>query len=89
MAGNLATANDDYIARNLVTDPKLLVPGVWYCCVIADDDGGLDFGGAILARFDGEGCWTDWDGEPRDRLWDPSLQMEVSMEAADGYLAQA
>jgi hypothetical protein len=68
-----------------------LIAGKWYCIgfeLFSNQDVPRMDWGQIL-RYDGDGCWSDDDGNAVESLWDPELQMPVSMNAADAYQVQA
>lgn len=73
------------------TAGRPLVAGKWYCIGFElfsmADTPRIDYGQII--RYDGDGCWSDDNGEPVESLWDPELQMPVAMNAADAYACQS
>jgi hypothetical protein len=74
--------------REKLTEEHELTPGKWYALGIRDLDGAIDWGGARLLRYDGEGCWSDEDGEV-ERLWDPFCAAWVAPAAADEFVVQS
>ncbi len=67
------------------------IPGKWYCIGFElysmVDEPRMDWGQII--RYDGDGQWSDDNGEPVESLYDPELRMYVSMDAADAYACQS
>lgn len=74
---------------NVITNPQDLTAGKWYALGVENDDGAINWAGAMLARYDGDGCWSDENDEPVDGLFDPVLQCMVGMGSADGYVVQS
>lgn len=72
------------------TPTPTFVAGHWYCIGFElfsmVDTPRMDWGQII--RYDGEGCWSDDNGEPVESLYDPELRMQVAMDAADAYADQ-
>lgn len=71
----------------VITEPAALTPG-WYCIGFKDEFGNIDWGGAPIYRYLGDGCWEDESGESVDSFWDTFLQVYVATNAADAYLRQ-
>jgi hypothetical protein len=69
-------------------DEKDLTPGKWYALGISNEEGVIEWGGARLARYDGDGCWSDEDGEI-ERIWDPLLQTYIAPGAAEEFAEQS
>jgi hypothetical protein len=65
-----------------------LTPGKWYALGIENLEGRIEWGGARLARYDGEGCWSDEDGEVAE-IWDAMLQAWIPPGAADQFAEQS
>ena len=66
-----------------------LTPGKWYAVGFEDCGfGGIDWGGSMLYRYDGDGCWSDDDGEPVELTLDPVLQFKVPVRDADAFAEQ-
>lgn len=59
--------------------------GKWYAVGWQMDDGSTSWD--QIVRYDGEGCWSDENGEI-ESLYDPILQTRVAMDAADVYAQQ-
>ena len=71
------------------TQGRPLEDGKWYALGFANDEQEIEWGAAQLCRYDGDGQWSDDDGSPVDRAWDPGLQLWVSPNACDGYMRQS
>lgn len=69
-----------------VTDEALLEPGRWYAVGFEDDEGEINWWSAELARYEGDGQWTDEDGRSIDSFYDP--HMGLRCRGADAYLRQ-
>ena len=63
---------------NVITDPANLVQGAWYLCGF-EDLPETEWSGMPIYKYKGDGCWSDDDGEPVDRLWDAELQLYVGI----------
>jgi len=76
--------------QNVIQDPSKLTPGKWYACAFAsmEDEAIIEWGNATIAKYEGDGYWSDESGEEVDSLWDPILQARVAMDAADAYAQQ-
>lgn len=72
--------------RAPVTDEALLEPGRWYAVGFEDDEGEINWWSAELARYEGDGEWTDEDGCAKEGFYDP--YMGVRCSGADAYLRQ-
>lgn len=70
-------------------DKNKLIAGKWYAIGIANLDGDINWGGAPLFRYEGEGCWASEEGEPVETVWDVAFQTEVGINSADAYQLQA
>ncbi len=68
---------------------KDLTPGKWYLVGLENEDGQIDWQHAPLYKFHGAGEWTDDSGEYAEEIYDPTLEMHVSLSSADDYLEQA
>jgi len=82
------------VMPGVITDPAKLEAGKWYACGFQTFDTDapgvvIDWGGAAIYRYDGEGCWSDESGEEVTSLFDPFLQARVAMHAADAYMVQS
>jgi hypothetical protein len=73
----------------IVTKLKDLQPGKWYAIGLEDENGNIDWDGAPLYKYEGEGIWTADDGEPAGMIWDAYLDMPISIRYADAYMLQA
>jgi hypothetical protein len=74
----------------IVTDPKELQPGKWYALGFGNESAtDIDWNNAMIYRYDGDGCWSNDDGEPVESTLDPFLQMRVGMDSAEAYGLQA
>jgi hypothetical protein len=69
-------------------DESQLTPGKWYALGLGNAEGLIEWGGARFARYEGDGCWSDEDGEI-ERIWDPLLQAWIEPGAADQFALQA
>lgn len=65
-----------------------LKAGCWYALGIEDEESNINWSGAPLLCYDGEGQWSGEDGELVESIWDAFLQMPVSPNAADAYAPQ-
>lgn len=70
-----------------ITDETLLEPGRWYAIGFENDDGEIEWWSADLARYEGDGQWTDEDGELVEGFYD--RHMGVWCSGADAYLPQS
>lgn len=66
-----------------------LVAGKWYAIGFTGETREIDWGSAMIYRYDGDGCWSDDEGEVVHAFWDPFLQMLVSTDAACAYEPQS
>lgn len=57
----------------------------WYAIGFLDQDEQMQWDS--IYYFDGQ-TWSDENGDEVTSLYDPSLQMSVAMDAADGYELQ-
>lgn len=74
--------------NNTVKHQSDLQPG-WYAIGFVGDEGSsIDWNGAPIYQYLGEGAWMDDDGEPVEGFFDPVLQMTVTTDSADAYLRQ-
>lgn len=74
----------------IITNPDLLVAGQWYALGFGKESASdIDWGGAMIYRYDGEGCWSNDKGEPVESTLDPFLQLQVGMDSAEAYGLQA
>lgn len=65
-----------------------LRPG-WYAIGFAGiEDGGINWNGAPVFKYLGDGAWEDEDGRPIEGFFDPELQMTVTTDSADAYMPQ-
>ena len=72
----------------ILTDEKDLTVGRWYAIGFKNVDGVIEWGGAMLYRYDGDGCWSDDDGEPVEATLDVLAQCKVPVSAADSFAEQ-
>jgi hypothetical protein len=77
------------MTATVLFEPGGLVAGRWYALAIRDLDGELDWSGARLLRYDGDGCWSDEAGEEVERLWDPIVENWIAPEAVDAFAVQS
>lgn len=70
------------------TEQAEFIPGKWYAMCFAEVDEKIFPGGALLGKYEGDGCWSGDDGEEIESIWDPVLQCRVSPNGADCYVEQ-
>ena len=63
------------------------IEGKWYAVGWKQDDGRMDY--QQIIRYEGDGCWSDDDGEEVTSLFDPILQLRIGVDGADDYALQA
>lgn len=73
---------------NIVIDTSGLIAGAWYAIGIKNLDDAIEWGCMPIHKYEGEGYWTNDDGEQVETTWDATLQMSVGINSADGYLQQ-
>ena len=76
-------------ARSILRNEKDLTAGKWYAVgfkyCLSDN---IDWASAMLYRYDGEGCWSDDDGEDVTLTLDPVLGFRVPVRDADAFAEQ-
>lgn len=73
----------------ILWNEQSLTAGKWYAvgfkhaCTDA-----IDWSGAMLFKYEGEGCWSDDDGEEVTLTLDPVLGFKVPVRDADAFAEQ-
>lgn len=70
----------------IVTDTKQMQAGKWYAVGWKREGGEMQWD--QLIRYEGDGCFSNDDGEEIESLFDPVLQTRVAVDAADAYAQQ-
>jgi hypothetical protein len=66
-----------------------LIPGRWYAVGFRQiESDQIDWAGAMLYKYEGDGIWTDEAGEEVTDTLDPHLQIRVPCGAADEFALQ-
>lgn len=72
-----------------ISNANELTADKWYAVGFRNDDGEIEWGGAMLYKYLGNGYWVDEDGEEVKTTFDPCLQLYVSPNGADAYMVQS
>lgn len=71
----------------IVKDPAQLIPGRWYAIGVENEFDEIEWGGAEIMLYLGEGQWMDEHG-PRETVWDPLIQQKIRVSDADAFALQ-
>ena len=71
---------------NEQTAKPSFIEGKWYCVGWEMDDGSIQWDQFI--KYEGEGCFSNEEGEEVTSLFCPVLQLRVAVDAADRYALQ-
>ncbi len=75
---------------NTFTNEKELTAGKWYAIGFRHlHTDAIDWNGAMIFKYEGEGCWSDDDGEEVELTLDPDLQCKVPVGDADAFGEQS
>ena len=73
----------------ILLSEKDLTAGKWYAVgfkyCLSDN---IDWASAMLYKYEGDGCWSDDDGEEVTLTLDPVLQFKVPVGDADAFAEQ-
>lgn len=72
---------------DIVKDPAQLEPGRWYAIGVENEEDQVDWYGAELMLYLGDGEWMDEHG-PRETVWDPLIQQSIPVSDADAFALQ-
>ena len=62
------------------------IEGKWYCIGWQREDGSMQWDQFL--KYEGDGCFTDDDGNEVESLYDPILQCRIGVTGADAYQLQ-
>lgn len=66
-----------------------LIPGRWYAIGFRGlESDAVDWSGAVLYKYEGDGVWINEAGEEVADTLDPVLQLRVPCGAADAFALQ-
>ena len=74
---------------SIITNASDLVSGKWYAIGLEDETGCIDWAGAPIHFYAGDGKWRDDAGEDVREVWDTFLQLPVGINGADAFCAQS
>lgn len=80
---------DGRLEEQFPTSETQLVAGKWYALAFRNFDGELDWNGARLLEYHGDGYWTDETGAEVERIWDPIVQTWIAPGAVDAFMVQS
>lgn len=65
--------------------PQELEAGRWYAVGIANIEDVIEWGGAMLLKYEGDDCWSDESGEV-EFIYDPLIQQRIPVSDADAFM---
>ena len=63
------------------------IVGKWYCVGWDQPDGTIQW--EEFVRYEGEGCFSNEQGEPVNSTFNPETQLTVAITSADHYMPQS